>query len=136
MILNLSRDHCKAFLPALIPFNINSAIFALFSIKILPCMPSSRSSCLWIFWLKFGSQFFSIFPPWLCFSFKNSFLIFVLICERNFLLSYFISILSLLLVDLLIQFYQTVFWKSLCHWFDCEYFPFIAIALIPSAVAK
>ena len=82
------------------PFaNQNSTLLALFLIKILPC--------LWIFWLKPGHLFFpDIFLPWLCFSFKISFLIFVFILKVlfPFFLFYFYFIFSFSLVALTICF--------------------------------
>ena len=85
----------------------NSAMLALFLFKIRPCM--------WIFQLK--SVFFpNVFLPSLCFSFKNSFLIFVLILGVLFpsLLFYFHFTFSFSFLSLPIQFYETIFWKSLC----------------------
>ena len=95
----------QKFLPACLFPGQNSTLLAFYPVKIPPYLhfPRSKLCCFYT----------NIFPPWICFSFKNSFLVFIFIFKASFssLLFYFTFFFSLTAFP--IQFYQTISCKSL-----------------------
>ena len=83
------------------------------NISALLAFSWSNSALLALSPIKILLFFHRYIPPWLCFSFKNSFLVFVFILKVLFHSLLFHFNFSFSLIALPIQFYQTMFRKSM-----------------------